>query len=237
MVNESLTPRIDLRSYLRGEWAGNGCVGDCSSVRQRIGPILGRGRGGFHNPTAVRISNRDARGRKPFPGESVHGVRAMEECDRGSEPDQSFSSMAQIPSAMISGIAKLLLSGAALIAYVLGFMLTVSLSIDLMSKAIYFVDGVVGKAAFGAFGLGGGSSDLVWTILMFAGALFLCKYVPARLKGESTRLAWKDLGTVVVILSLFIGMAFQSTKNHYDPPSIPGSGTAPVANPRPLRQS
>lgn len=143
-------------------------------------------------------------------------------------PDQSFSSMAQIPSAMISGIAKLLLSGAALIAYVLGFMLTVSLSIDLMSKAIYFVDGVVGKAAFGAFGLGGGSSDLVWTILMFAGALFLCKYVPARLKGESTRLAWKDLGTVVVILSLFIGMAFQSTKNHYDP-SIPGSGTAPVA--------
>ena len=57
MVNESLTPRIDLRSYLRGEWAGNGCVGDCSSVCQRIGPILGRGGGGFHNPTAIRISN------------------------------------------------------------------------------------------------------------------------------------------------------------------------------------
>ena len=56
----------------------------CSSVCQRIGPILGRGGGGFHNPTAIRISNRDAGGRKPLSSESVHGVRAMEECDRGS---------------------------------------------------------------------------------------------------------------------------------------------------------
>ena len=138
---------------------------------------------------------------------------------------------------MISGIAKLLLSGAALIGYVLGFMLTVSLSIDLMAKAIYFVDGVVGKAAFGAFGLGGGSSDLVWTILMFAGALFLCKYVPARLKGESTRLAigrtWARSWSFCPCSS---GWPFNRRKTTTTPAFLdPARLRSP--NPRPLRQS
>lgn len=142
-------------------------------------------------------------------------------------PDTGFTSMAQIPQSVLGFFGKMIFSAASMVALAMGFGLTLAMSVDLLSKVLYFADYMfyyIGTKLLGMNTPSGILGLIVVGTLITVGA----GVVIPRFKPNSEFNSYKSVMSVLMAITITGLIAVQATKNHNDP-EFPSTDKAPIA--------